>query len=162
MAIGSASTLIPRCVLGAGLTSLGEVDTNTWVRLEGRRKDSGQVIAVKAPFAKPKLPKQEREPLAFLAATFPPGGMIDFEGAFRTDRAKHKIEDVGGWCGRYPVPEIAAFQEGVRRIGMRQVPQYQRDLPDDDPGKILFRFYAVDEKQMRSEIFCDQGLIRVP
>jgi hypothetical protein len=33
---------------GAGLTSLGEVETNTWVRFEGRRNDSCQGIAVKA------------------------------------------------------------------------------------------------------------------
>jgi hypothetical protein len=113
-------------------------------------------------FAKPKLPQQKRDPLAVQATTFPPGSMINFDGAFRTDRAKHKIEDAGGWCVWYPVPENAALQEGVRRIGMSQVPQYQRDLPDDDPGKIPFRFYAVDEKEMRSEIFCDKSLILVP
>jgi hypothetical protein len=147
---------------GAGLTTLGEVDRNTWVRFESRRNDSGQVIAVKARFAKPKLPKQKRDPLAVQTTTFSPGGMIDFDGAFRTDRAKHKIEDAGGWCDWYPVPENAALQEGGRRIGMSVVPQYQRDLPDDDPGEIPFRFYAVDEKEMRSEIFCDKGLILVP
>jgi hypothetical protein len=147
---------------GGGFLSPGEAGTNTWMRFEGRRTDSGEVLAAKVSFAKPKLPRQKHDPMAVQVTTFPPGSMIDFDGAFRTERAKHRMEDAGGWCGWYPVPQNAALQEGVRRIGMSLVPQYQRDLPEDDPGKIPFRFYAVDEKSVRSEIFCDKGLVLVP
>jgi predicted Zn-dependent protease len=42
------------------------------------------------------------------------------------------------------------------------VPQYQRDLPTDDSAKIPFRFYAVVEERIRTEIYCTNGLVLVP
>jgi predicted Zn-dependent protease len=53
-------------------------------------------------------------------------------------------------------------QEHIRRLGMKMVPQYQRDLPVNDPAKIPFRFYAVEEQEIRSAIFCGNGLVLVP
>jgi hypothetical protein len=54
------------------------------------------------------------------------------------------------------------LQEKVRRLGMSVIPGYQKQLKDDDPSKIQFRFYVVDEKQIRSELVCKEGLILVP
>jgi hypothetical protein len=147
---------------GTGLTSLNEVGTNIWVRFEGKRNHSGEVLAAKAGFAKPKLPRHKRDPMAVQVGAFPPGSMIDFDGYFKTESAQHRLNDGGGWCGWYVVPQDVALQQRVRRIGMSVVPQYQRDMPDDDPAKIPFRFYAVNENTIRSEIFCDNGLVLVP
>lgn len=148
-----------------GMTALSEVGTNTWVRFEGHRIDSGDVVAVtRVEFIKPKLSIQKRDPNVSLVqvTSFPPGSLIDFDGGFRTDRNKHRMEDAGGTCGWYPVPQDPALQRRVREIGERVVPQYQRDLLADDVAKIPFRFYVVDELDIRSDLSCRDGLVLVP
>lgn len=150
-----------------GLTSLGDVQTNIWVRYEGRRNESGEIVLTRAKFIKPTPHPPKRDPhrdpsLDAQATKFPPGSLIDFDGGFRTDREKHKLEDAGGLCGWYPVPQDAVLQARVREIGMRLIPQYQRDLAPDDPAKIPFRFYVVDELDIRSDLSCWEGLVLVP
>lgn len=143
------------------LTALAEVGTNTWARFEGTRNDAGEVVATKAEFLKPKLSRHKSKISTAQVTTFPSGSMIDFDASFQTESYKHRLEDAGGWCGWYPVPTDAALQERVRRIGTSIVPKYQRELPDDDPAKIPFRFYAVEEKIMRADIFCAHGLVMI-
>ena len=146
-----------------GINSVSDIDTGTWVHYEGKRNEAGEVIAASVKFVKPKLHKSKRDPASVVQVTkFPAGSLIDFDGTFRTDREKHRMEDAGGQCGWYPVPENAELQERVRRIGVSVVPRYQRDLPDDDSAKILFRFYAVEEKGIRSDLSCNDGLVLVP
>ena len=149
-----------------GLASLSEIGTNIWVRYEGRRNESGEVELSDAEFIKPKLHKPRRNPNVSVAqaTAFPHGSMIDFDGSFRTDSENRRLEDSGGACGTgwYPVLENADIQDRVRRIGLNVVPQYQRGLPDDDPAKIPFRFYAIEENYMRSVLVCEDGLILVP
>jgi hypothetical protein len=55
-----------------------------------------------------------------------------------------------------------AMQERVRRVGMKVIPEYQKQLPDDSPSKIHFRIYVVDEPVFREDIECVEGLILVP
>jgi predicted Zn-dependent protease len=50
----------------------------------------------------------------------------------------------------------------VHRIGMALVPAYQRAMADDDPSKIHFRFFAVDDAKMRTEICLLDGAVLVP
>jgi hypothetical protein len=150
----------------SGPTSLNQLSANTWLRYEGHRNDSGEIVLLAAEFLKPNLHLSKRDPKLSVAqvTTFPPGSMIDFDGSFRTGAVKHRLEDVGGTCGTgwYPVAENSELQDRVRQIGLRIVPQYQRDLPDDDPAKIPFRFYAVQEGYIRSALSCKDGLILIP
>lgn len=147
-----------------GLTSLSEVGPTIWVHYEGRRNEAGDVIATHAGFVKPRLPKRKALDPQSLAqvATFPPGSIIDFDGRVSVDHQKHHMEDAGGACGWYPVPDIDEMQARVRRIGQRLIPQFQRDLPNDDPAKIPFRFYLVQEQHIRSSLFCDDGVVLIP
>jgi hypothetical protein len=147
---------------GEGLTALSDVGMNTWVHFEGRRNDAGVVLAAKASFVKPKAPKRKRDPLAIQVTALPAGSLIDFNGHFQLEPAKQRPEDKGGKCGWYLLQRDAAEQERLRRIGMRLVPQYQRDLADDDPNKIPFRFYVVDEPEIREDMFCNEGEVLVP
>ena len=39
---------------------------------------------------------------------------------------------------------------------------YQKQLAADDPSKIQFQFYAIDEPKIRSDVFCNEGLVLVP
>jgi hypothetical protein len=150
----------------SGPTSLADVGTNVWVRYEGRRNNSGEIVLSSAEFLKPNLHLPKRDPKLSVAqvTTFPHGSMIDFDGSFRTEAFKHRLEDAGGGCGIgwYPVAENAELQDRVRQIGLRLIPQYQRDLPDDDPAKIPFRFYAVQEGNFRFALGCKDGLILIP
>jgi hypothetical protein len=149
-----------------GLSSLSEVGTNIWVRYEGAGHDFGEIVLSSAEFIQPHLHKPKRNPKESVAqvTAFPFGSFIDFDGTFHTDASMRKGWDAGGGCdaGWHPVPEDAALQERVRRIGLRVVPQYQRDLPDDDPAKIPFRFYAVEENHIRSGLGCEDGLVMIP
>jgi predicted Zn-dependent protease len=65
-------------------------------------------------------------------------------------------------CGWYPVPDVPSVQKHLRDVGMKLIPQYQRDLPDDDPAKIHFRFYLIDEANIRGALSCHEGLVMVP
>jgi len=146
------------------MDALTDVDTGTWIRYEGSRDGSGEVVATKAEFIKMKPHKAHGDPGKFAqVTTFPPGSMIDLDGSFRINPKPDKSEDTpGGECGWYRVPDVPAVQEHVRRVGMSLVPKYQRDLPEEDPAKIPFRFYVVDEKNIRSDLFCREGLVLVP
>lgn len=147
-----------------GLSAIDDVAPGTWVRYEGRPNNSGELVAVRLAFARPK-PHGSKHDSASMAqvTTFPPGSIIDFDGSFNTNRAKKRLQDTpGGACGWYPVLDVPSAQEHVRRIGMSLIPKYQRDLPDDSPAKIPFRFYIVDEKEIRSGLTCHEGLVLIP
>jgi hypothetical protein len=47
----------------------------------------------------------------------------------------------------YEIIPDADIQTYIADLGMSLVPSYQRDLPDDDPAKIQFRFYVVRRDQ---------------
>ncbi len=138
--------------------------TGTWIRYEGNRDSAGELVITKVEFIKPKPRKPKGDPAKFAQVTdFPPGSRIDLDGSLRIKLKPDKTDDTpGGVCGWYPVPDVPAAQDHVRRVGMRLVPQYQRDLPDDDPAKIHFRFYVVEEKDIRSALSCHEGLVLVP
>jgi len=147
---------------GAGLKALSEVGTGTLARFQGRRDGSGEIIADKVEFDRLKLPKHNTEPADPQVATFPPGSGINADNGSVAVTTSFPAEGQGGWCGWYPMPHDIALQYRVRRIGMRVVPEYQRDLAVDDPAKIPFRFYVVEETDIRRAIFCDRGLVLVP
>ena len=112
------------------ITGAAGVDTGTWIRYEGNRDTSGELVITKAEFIKPKPRKPTGDPAKYAQVTdFPPGSRIDLDGSFRIKLKAEKTDDTpGGVCGWYPVPDVPAVQDHVRRVGMRLVPQYQRDL----------------------------------
>lgn len=147
----------------SGLTALDQIVAGAWVHYEGRRNEAGDVHATRVEFVKPKLPKRKVDPQSLVQVTaFPPGSIIDFDGRFSVLREKRRMEDAGGACGWYPVPDVDEMQARVRRIGQRLIPQFQRDLPNDDPAKIPFRFYLVQEKHIRTSLFSNDGIVLIP
>ena len=144
---------------GRGLQALNEVNTNTWATLEGKPDSSGVVVATKASFARLKLPNSKP---ADQVTIFPPDSKIDGDLGFATGPKAFAPQDHGGWCGWYDITQNPTEQEHIRRLGMKLVPQYQRDLPTDDPAKIPFRFYMIEERETRTAIFCANGLVLVP
>jgi len=141
-----------------GLKALNEVGTNTLAEFDGVRIISGEIVATKVEFARLKLPKRTPGPTDLQWTTFPrearsmptkASGPLPW-----TSRRRTKAGGAGG------IP-VAGRRTAAAcpRVGLRVVPQYQRDLPDDDQAKIPFRFYVVEGTYRRSAIFCGNGLV---
>ena len=62
---------------------------------------------------------------------------------------------------RATTPAQKALQARVRRVGERVIPAYQKALSSDNPSKIRFEFYAMDDKGLKTDICPSIGLILV-
>ena len=151
------------------LKSLDDVDTGIWIRYKGKRDKTAEVVATRAEFFAPRKgnAKEARVNFAALRAYQDESGfskpqLLDADGRLMSLHTKVRYSDAGGYCGWHTVPADLELQQRVRRVGALVIPSFQRQLASGDPGKIPFRFYAVDEKKIRSDIFCNDGLILVP
>jgi hypothetical protein len=151
-----ASTTVAK--FAPGLKTLADVGTNTWLHYEGSRGHGGVVLATQVSFVKAKQFKVRPPEPGTLPAQ---PSRIDSSGKLVSVHTKVRLSDAGR-CGWHKVVMDKAMQERVRRVGMKVVPEYQRQLPDDSPSKIHFRIYVVDEPGFREDIECTEGLILVP
>jgi hypothetical protein len=144
-----------------------EIKPNQWVRYKGVRDAEGVVVASEAKIVAAKFSRLIG-PYSFAkgepeqAPVPSEGALLDINGRLVSPKAKVRYNQAGGECGWHRVPSDAALQDRVARVGMRVVPAYQKELSKDDPAKIRFRFYAVEEEKVRSEMFCVPGLILIP
>ena len=154
------------------LGSLAEVSTNTWLNFNGKRGKNGIVEAAKAQFfpAKPTKFKAVKDLEIATVKTRPAGAKgdamtsegtgtpaISGDGATLQQDEQLKI-GLGRW---HTLPADQPLQQRVHRIGMALVPAYQRAMADDDPSKIHFRFFAVDNNKWRGAICLLDGAILV-
>jgi len=135
--------------------SLNEIGANTWLRYKGRLDSHGVVNASVADFASTK-PK----PTEIV------NGVEDFGiGLVQPDYTKHADGRARLGRGRTwrTIPADRALQDRLQRIGTKLIPGFQRSLPDNDPGKIKFVFYAIEDEKLHS-FFCSPrgGLILYP
>lgn len=150
------------------LAGLSQVNTDIEIAYRGNLLGADEVVLTRAEFFRPKEKafRPADESGMAQATTFSLGSMVDLEGRFSNDAGdqwKHRPQDEGGSCGWHFVSPDPAIEERVRRIGEKVVPRYQRELPDDDPGKIPFRFYAVDENDLQGDLGCgNSGLVLIP
>ena len=150
------------------LKRLADVQPGDWVRFEGVRDDTGVLVARKAEF----FPSGSRKSLTAMgprkvkhAPDYQPvtrDGLLDADGHFVNLRAKVRFSNAGGPCGWHRVAADPPLQERVERIGMRLVPEFQKQLPLESPSRIPFRFYAVADDKVRSVFACNVGLVLVP
>jgi hypothetical protein len=142
-----------------GLNSIADIGADTWLKYEGKRDPAGILIASDAAFVpgrKGKV-KPSQQPAAPTQDS-----LIDADGNFLSLRTKVRYADSGGPCGWHRYPADGALQTRVQRVGMLVAPAYQKQLAADQPSKIRFRFYAVDEAKIRADLSCNPGLILVP
>lgn len=148
------------------LTKLSDVAAGNWIHYEGKRDAAGELVADRAEFAqgitgekKPaEIKRESSEPDAVPAHA----KLIDANGRFLGPRSKVRMSDAEGQCGWHRLAGDAALQARVWRVGMRIVPEYQMKMPIGAKAQIRFRFYAIDEPKIRSEVACNIGLILVP
>jgi hypothetical protein len=155
-----------------GVGSFADVSTNTWLHFSGKWGKDGAVNAAKAQFIAPKptqfkavkgleiVPVKTRVAGANSNSTAS-GAIVAPEmkadGADLEQDEQIKI-GLGRW---HTLPADQPLQQRVHRIGMALVPAYQRAMADDDPSKIHFRFFAVDDKGLRGANCLLDGAILV-
>ncbi len=154
------------------LTSLAEVSENTWISFSGKRGKDGILEAKKAQFvpAKPTKFKAARNLEIATVKTRPAGAQdnamtsqamgtpaIAGDGAALKQDEELKI-GLGHW---HTLPADQPLQQRVHRVGMALVPAYQREMADDDPSKIHFRFFAVDNDKLHGAICLLDGVVLV-
>lgn len=155
------------------LNSLSDVTVNTWIHFSGKLDKDGILEATRAQFmpAKPTKFKAVKDLEVAAVKTRPAGTKDDSltseatgSPATTTDGASlQKDEQVKIGLGRWhTLPADQPLQQRVHRIGMALVPAYQRAMADDDPSKIHFRFFAIDDNKQRSEICLLDGAVLIP
>lgn len=152
--------------------SLAEVSANTWLSFSGKRGQDGVLEAAKAQFmpAKPTEFKAVKDLEIATVKTRPAGSKDDSmtcaakgapaisdDGAALQEDEQIKI-GLGSW---HTLPADQPLQQRVHRIGMALVPVYQRAMAEDDPSKIHFRFFAVDNNKLRGADSLLDGAILV-
>lgn len=152
-----------------GLKTLADVGTNNWLRYEGKRDKDGVLVAAKAKFI-PGKPTKVRAIPGFEVNTLKvlpvdpernPGGFPISLNSAGTLSVKDKVK-IGTFARWHAVEDDKSLQERVQRVGMRLIPEYQRQMADDNPSKIHFGFYAIDDKKSRWAKVTLEGLILVP
>jgi hypothetical protein len=154
------------------LDSLADVSANTWLQFSGKRGNDGILEATKAQFipAKPTKFKAVKN-LEIATVKTRPAGVTDpamtsaatGTPAIRDDGAAIKQDEelkigFGHW---HTLPADHPLQQRVHRIGMAVVPAYQRAMADDDPSKIHFRFFAVDNNKWQGAVCLLDGAVLV-
>jgi hypothetical protein len=138
----------------APLKSLADVQASTLTQFSGTLDPDGVASLSEVKF----LPNEARkakgiEDLEAFDLRFTPP-----DYAHKTP-GKVKLSLIRGW---HAVPADERLQERINRIGMNVVPAFQKALADDDPLKIHFRFYVIDNKRYRGEMCDSGGLVMIP
>jgi len=155
-----------------GIGSFADVSANTWLHFSGKWGKDGAVNAAKVQFisAKPTQFKAVKNLEIATVKTRSAGAnhnsmttaakgtpAMQADGATLEQDEQIKI-GLGRW---HTLPAEQPLQQRVHRIGMALVPAYQRAMGDDNPSKIHFRFFAVDDKRLRGADCLLDGAILV-
>lgn len=165
-----------RTAFSSPLKSLADVEPSIWVKYEGKRDKTGELVATQAEFYPARFSKIKAaaNEIAYghqsrSAADAPKQdealtqeSLIDSYGNLVSAHTKVRLSQAEGWCGWHKVPADQALQKRVLRVGRSVVPAYQKQLSPGDPSRIPFRFYAVEDADNRFALSCDDGLILVP
>jgi hypothetical protein len=150
------------------LKTLADVAPGDWIHFEGARDATGMLVTHKAEFFSPGSrkaltsmgPRKAKHAPDYQPVTH--DAILDANGHFVGPHTKVRLSDAGGPCGWHRVPADPSLQERVKRIGMQLVPTFQKQLAPDNPSRIPFRFYAVEDDKVRSVFACNAGLVLVP
>jgi len=126
------------------LKSAADVYPGLWVLYEGKLGPDGLLVASKARFVSTdhgkvkagKAPGDSTPP----AASPPPANSAFKQADVQIDDRRKEIQFDGD---TYKISTDEALKSRVRRIGMSLVPDYQKQLPEDDPSKIQFEFVVI-------------------
>jgi hypothetical protein len=144
------------------LNTLADITPGAWIRFSGKRDSSGVIVAEKASFYPLKSGTKPPNPLQLQTGAPNQESLIDSEGRFVPAHTKVRLSDAEGLCGWHRVTVNREEQERVRRIGLRLIPAYQKQMADDSVAKIHFRFFVIEHPGVRAELACSPGLVLMP
>lgn len=119
------------------LKAITDVKAGMFATYEGIEQPDGSVLASRIIFVKNELEKDEAEFWKSLKLTEKAPNFM--EGS----AGELKVEKVG----KFKLLPNKEVQDYVQRLGQSLIPAYQKALPDDDPLKINFRFYVINDKE---------------
>ena len=154
--------------------SAADVRAGLWVLYEGKMGPDGLLVASKARFVSTDhtRAKAEKTPTAPAAPQPLANGSPAAKGnapppqdASEETPAPREVTgpEIQIDNDAYHVSKNLALQDRVLRIGWSLIPACQKHLPADDPAKIQFLFYAVDDSAHEEHTSSDaEGYILVP
>jgi hypothetical protein len=126
----------------APLTSLDALNLDTFVRYEGTQEPDGSINAHKIEFRHGELEPGEAKLWQRLEPKVKEPDYSSFApGELKMHWKKYRI-----------VPDREA-QDYIAKLGENLVPAHQKDLPANDPLKIPFRFYLVQDKSFNAAAY---------
>jgi hypothetical protein len=144
-----------KVVLTQPIASVADIRTNQWITYRGRQRADGIVVLDQASVSPNTV--NHREDKLRTRGDYDPS-VID-EGDAQSGASKFfKGKDIR----RLPAWRDQAMQARVERIGKSLVPAFQKNLPQDDPTRIDFRFQVVDEPKLNDAWSLSSGIILVP
>lgn len=120
----------------APLGTVSEVKAGMFFTYEGVEQPDGTVLASRVLFMKNELEKGESDLWKSFKLKEKPSNFAEGNpGELKIDRV-----------GKFKLLPNKEVQDFVTRIGERVIPAYQKNMAADDPLKIPFKFYVINEK----------------
>jgi hypothetical protein len=123
------------------LQSLADITPGVYMTYKGVENLDGSLIASDAIFVKNEKTKQEAEIWK------------DARIKFKESKKTKSFDLMKIGSRKYQVLPEDEIQDYVDKLGKSLIPEYQRNLPDDDENKIPFRFVVVHEKEINATAF---------
>lgn len=135
------------------LKSISDITTNVWIQYRGSQRSDGVVVAESAGL-RPNIISPGESNLLH---------KTDYDPGQITKKQSPLTRAVTG-VNPKKVPPFSnpAMQARVSAVGEKLIPAYQRNLPDSDLTKIIFRFQLVDEERWHDALTMPSGVILVP
>lgn len=136
--------------------TLDEIPLGSWVELHGRRGPDGTLVAEQGKARPNEYSNTEREIHDALrrGLVTPPAGQLA--------GAKMRIGE-----REFALVPNLALQSYVTRVGMRLIPAWMDSLAENDPARITYRFYVIEDSTFNAAAYPDgtvivhTGLLRV-
>jgi len=119
------------------LKDISDVKAGMFATFEGIEQPDGAILASRIIFVKNELEKGEGNLWKSLKLTEKTPNFTEGEPG------ELKVSSVG----KFKLLPNKEVQDYVERIGQSLVPAYQKNLADDDPQKIHFKFYVIRSKE---------------
>jgi Domain of unknown function (DUF5666) len=137
------------------VTSLAEIRPGDWINYKGALAKDGVVIAQDAKFSRRQTSRKEER--------FQKKSEFDpLQVPAQARRSLLHEVFVGIDYKHIPPYDDRNLRDHVRAIGEKLIPTFQRELPDDDPAKINFRFQLTNDPRWREIVPLSSGIILIP
>jgi hypothetical protein len=132
-------------------TSFDDMQLGAEVRVKGIRKSDGIVYANTVTTKPNDFSKNEKALRLKLNQNLGLTGIEVDAGAVK--KLSNGTAVIGGQ--KFKLVEDLAVQTYVNKVGFKLVPRYIKDLDRNDPSKISFRFYVVEDETINAFAFAD-------